>query len=68
MQEPYLGQRVRSREIDMPDTSSIEVFVSYAHRDEELKNELLKHLSGLRRRKVIAGWHDGEIGAGEEWE
>jgi hypothetical protein len=52
----------------MPDTSSIEVFVSYAHRDEELKNELLKHLSGLRRRKVIAGWHDGEIGAGEEWE
>jgi hypothetical protein len=56
----------------MPETSrspaSIDVFVSYAHRDEELKNELLKHLSGLRRRNVISGWHDGEIGAGEEWE
>jgi hypothetical protein len=56
----------------MPETSgspaSINVFVSYAHRDAELKNELLKHLSGLRRRNVISGWHDGEIGAGEEWE
>ncbi len=56
----------------MPETSrstaSVNVFVSYAHRDEELKNELLKHLSGLRRRNVISGWHDGEIGAGEEWE
>jgi TIR domain len=48
-------------------TRSIDVFVSYAHRDEALKSELLNHLSALRRRNVISGWHDGEIGAGEEW-
>ena len=48
-------------------TGPIEVFFSYAHKDEELKNELVKHLSILKRQGVITAWHDREITAGTEW-
>ncbi|MEP0781765.1 toll/interleukin-1 receptor domain-containing protein [Microcoleus sp. ZQ-A2] len=48
-------------------TESIEVFFSYAHEDAELKNELVKHLSILKRQGVITAWHDREITAGTEW-
>lgn len=47
---------------------TIEVFFSYAHKDEELKNELVKHLSLLKRCGVITAWHDREIIAGGEWQ
>ncbi len=33
---------------------NIKVFFSYAHRDEELRDELAKHLSILGRQKVIS--------------
>jgi hypothetical protein len=46
---------------------TIELFVSYAREDEELWNELSKHLSNLKRRNVISVWHDRQIGAGREW-
>ena len=46
----------------------IEVFFSYSHKDEELRDELEKHLSILKRQGVITGWHDRRIGAGREWE
>jgi hypothetical protein len=43
-----LWEKALSRNIEMPETpkstASINVFVSYSHRDEELKSELLKHL------------------------
>ena len=45
----------------------IEVFYSYSHKDEELRDELEKHLSILKRQGVIAGWHDRRIGAGRDW-
>jgi GTPase SAR1 family protein/predicted MPP superfamily phosphohydrolase len=45
----------------------LEVFISYSHRDETLCEELVKHLSALRRESVIGLWHDRMIGAGEEW-
>ncbi len=52
----------------MPETpSTIEVFFSYSHKDEELCDELLKHLSILKRQGVIQDWHDRRIGAGTEW-
>src|ERR1700737_1518724 len=44
------------------------VFISYSHRDRELRGELEKHLSNLRRQKVIASWYDGNISPGPEWE
>ena len=46
---------------------SIEVFFSYSHRDEELRNELEDHLTILRRQGVITGWHDRKIAAGTVW-
>lgn len=45
----------------------LEVFYSYSHRDERLRDELDKHLSILKRQNVIKGWHDRKIGAGKEW-
>lgn len=53
--------------ISISATRSIEIFFSYAHKDEELKNELVKHLSILKRQGVITAWHDREITAGTEW-
>jgi TIR domain len=42
--------------------------VSYSHQDEEIRNELIKHLSPLRRLNLIADWHDRKIEAGDKWE
>lgn len=46
----------------------VELFFSYAHEDENLRNELEKHLSILKHQGVITSWHDRRIGAGREWE
>ena len=46
----------------------VEVFFSYAHEDEALRDELEKHLAILKWQGVITGWHDRKIGAGREWE
>ncbi len=48
-------------------TAPTEVFYSYSHKDEDLHDELEKHLSILRRQGVITGWHDRKITAGTEW-
>jgi hypothetical protein len=44
----------------------VKLFVSYAHRDEELRNQLGVHLEILRREGVIEPWHDRRIGAGRD--
>ena len=44
----------------------MEVFFSYSHQDEGLRNELEKHLSLLQRQSVIDIWSDHRIGPGEE--
>lgn len=46
----------------------VSVFISYSHKDEELKNKLLSHLGGLRRQGLISNWHDRKIIAGQEWQ
>jgi hypothetical protein len=45
----------------------ISLFYSYSHRDEAFRQDLEAHLSFLRRGKLIAEWHDRNIGAGDEW-
>lgn len=42
------------------------LFFSYSHRDEDLRNELEIHLSTLKRQGVIKTWHDRRIGAGKD--
>ena len=46
----------------------VEIFYSYSHKDEALRDELEKHLGILKRRGIITDWHDRRIGAGKEWE
>ncbi|HEX8115918.1 MAG TPA: toll/interleukin-1 receptor domain-containing protein, partial [Pyrinomonadaceae bacterium] len=45
----------------------LELFYSYSHKDEELRRELEKHLSLLKRQRVIRDWHGHRISAGTEW-
>ena len=45
----------------------LRLFYSYAHADEELRDELEKHLSNLRNQGVIEEWHDRRIIGGAEW-
>ncbi len=46
---------------------AVEVFYSYAHKDEDLRNQLAEHLSSLRRQGYITEWYDRQIGAGTQW-
>ena len=45
----------------------IDLFISYSHRDENLRDELSKHLALLGRQGIVTAWHDRRIGAGEDW-
>lgn len=45
----------------------IELFYSYAHQDDVLRDELEKHLSMLRRQGIITNWHFRRITAGNEF-
>lgn len=42
------------------------LFFSYSHADEDLRNELEKQLTMLKRQGIIETWHDRRIGAGAE--
>ncbi len=46
---------------------AIEVFYSYAHQDEALRDQLDQHLAALRQQGLISGWHDRKINAGTDW-
>jgi TPR repeat protein len=45
----------------------LSVFLSYSHRDEELCERFLVHLSQLKRDGLIEAWNDRRITAGAEW-
>jgi hypothetical protein len=44
----------------------VNVFFSYSHRDQDLRDELETHLSSLKRQGLISAWHDKRIVAGSE--
>ena len=46
---------------------SIRLFISYAHEDELLKNQLIKHLALLQNQGFVTEWHDRDISAGADW-
>ena len=46
---------------------TVEVFISYSHRDEKFREDLQRHLSSLQRQELVAIWHDRRIDAGQEW-
>jgi CheY-like chemotaxis protein len=45
----------------------VDLFYSYSHKDEELRDQLDGHLALLKRRGVLRVWHDRKISAGDEW-
>jgi hypothetical protein len=45
----------------------IDIFFSYAHEDETLRNELAKQLKLMKRQGLINEWYDRDIDAGTEW-
>src|SRR5713226_2185013 len=47
---------------------AFDIFISYAHKDENFRDELKTHLSNLRNQKIINDWYDGDIHPGTEWE
>jgi hypothetical protein len=46
----------------------VNLFFSYSHRDEALRDELEIHLASLKRQGVLTTWHDRRIGAGNEFD
>jgi len=54
----------------MADTSNSKayIFTSYAHEDEELKNEMDKYLKVLKRSGKIDTWNDRALIPGQEWD
>ncbi|HEY0755275.1 MAG TPA: TIR domain-containing protein [Ktedonobacteraceae bacterium] len=54
----------------MPEVAKpeIKLFYCYAREDKELRDELEKHLSGLKRQYGLRNWHDREIRAGDDWQ
>jgi small GTP-binding protein len=47
--------------------SPLKIFISYSHKDEPFKDELVTMLAGLQRRGIVDAWHDRRIDAGDEW-
>lgn len=48
--------------------TALQVFISYSHEDESLRNQLVKHLEPLRRMGLIDTWHDRKLKPGDDWE
>jgi len=60
------GTRRRER-IAEESWQSVRLFISYSHKDENLRLELQTHLELLQRQGIIDAWDDRRIDAGEEW-
>jgi hypothetical protein len=66
-----IAGRGKGGSVGLPDAvraHSLTVFIAYSHLDEQLKNELLKHLEPLKRLGLIDAWHDQKLKAGDEWD
>ncbi|MDR4459916.1 MAG: TIR domain-containing protein [Nitrospirales bacterium] len=46
----------------------VDLFYSYAHEDEPLRDELAGHLKIMERRGVIRPWHDRCLAQGQTWD
>jgi len=55
----------RKKADDVP--APLKIFISYSHKDETFKDELITMLAGLQRRGIVDAWQDRHIEAGDEW-
>ena len=63
-----LARERNNLNLSADNSQAVEIFFSYAHEDEKLRDELAKHLTLLARQKVIYSWYDREITAGDDWQ
>lgn len=47
--------------------AKVKIFVSYSHKDQRYRDELVKHLYLLERKGLVSIWSEGRIAAGMEW-
>lgn len=47
--------------------TEINIFFSYAHKDESYREQLEEHLAIFKRQGLIQGWSDRKITAGDDW-
>ncbi len=52
----------------MSKRKGVKLFISYAHKDEDFKDELRAHLSGLKQKGLIKEWDDRAILPGQVWD
>ncbi len=45
----------------------VRIFVSYSHKDEALRDQVVTHLGLLLRQGFVAVWHDRKIPPGDRW-
>ena len=50
------------------DSGGYRVFISYSHRDHDLKDQLLDHLSPMIQSGLIQVWNDRLISPGTDWQ
>ncbi len=44
------------------------IFISYSHKNEQFKDELIRQLTPLKQQGIISVWHDRDIEGGGEWD
>lgn len=54
------------RDVKTDSKNGVKIFYSYSHADENMRNELEKHLVMLKRQGIIKTWYDRKISAGSE--
>lgn len=66
---PFENPAATTTPTPAPNTAGAKkIFFSYSKYDREYLEQLLRHLSVLRRKGKIADWNDHEILPGEEWD
>lgn len=46
----------------------VKIFISYSHKDENIKEHIDIHLASLKRSDRVEVWNDRKIGIGSEWD
>jgi small GTP-binding protein len=52
---------------EVSDMTPLKIFISYSHKDEEFKDDLITMLEGLKRQGIIDPWQDRRIEEGDDW-
>ena len=45
----------------------VKIFITYAHKDADAKEDLITSLAVMKRNGLISHWHDNEIIPGDKW-